>query len=246
LALNAGECSFVAKGDRSIVVSVRERIGIGVAIAVVIGLDRSTRMDIIESDQLLLLVAAAIGIPLLLRGLVIAIRTGKVREQLLELDALKRSVQTVQSNLTEIVRIADRTFAGLRELSGFGLHFRQIKREQLRLSEKLKMISSAMETLEGLPQLRHEIRGQNEKIEEIVEASRSLQEWRSRVTAVCSDAGHLFESEPIRELIDRFGPQPTSYTAEPPGRSGRKNKAQPEKSSPPTSQMVVRPVKSLP
>jgi hypothetical protein len=94
------------------------------------------------------------------------------------------------------------------------------------------MISSAMETLGGLPQLRHEIRGQNEEIEEIVEASRSLQEWRSRVTAVCSDAGHLFESEPIRELIDRFGPQPTSYTAEPPGRSGRKNEAQPEKSSP--------------
>jgi hypothetical protein len=219
LALNAGECSFVAKGDRSIVVSVRERIGIGVAIAVVIGLDRSTRMDIIESDQLLLLVAAAIGIPLLLSVLVIAIRTGKVREQLLELDALKRSVQTVQSNLTEIVRIADRTFVGLRELSGFGLHFRQIKREQLRLSEKLKMISSAMETLGGLPQLRDEIKREHKnEIKEIVEVSRSLQEWRSRMTAVYSDAGHLFESEPIRELIDRFGPQPT-YAAEPPGRS---------------------------
>ena len=88
------------------------------AIAVVIGLDRSTRMDIIESDQLLLLVAAATGIPLLLSVLVIAIRTGKVREQLLELDALKRSVQEVQRDCAEIVRIADRTFVGLRELSG--------------------------------------------------------------------------------------------------------------------------------
>jgi hypothetical protein len=174
-------------------------------------------MDIIESDQLLLLAAAVTGVTLLL-SVLMAVLTRKAREQLLELYALKRSVQTVQSKLTEIVRIADRTFVGLQELSGFGLHFREIKREQLRLSEKFKMISSAMETLGGLLQLRDEIRGQNEEIEEIVKASRSLQEWRSRVTAVYSDAGHLFESELIRELIDRFGPQPTSYTAEPPGR----------------------------
>ena len=171
-------------------------------------------MDIIESDQFLLLAAGVTGITLLSSVLVIAVRTRK------ELDALKRSVQTVQSNLTEIVRIANRTFVGLQELSGVGLHFRQIKKEQLRLSEKLKMISSAMETLGGLPQLRDEIKtGHNEEIKEIVEASRSLQEWRSRVTAIYSDAGHLFESEPIRELMEYLGPQATPLSAEPPGRS---------------------------
>ncbi len=174
-------------------------------------------MDI-ESDQLLWLAVAATAITLLLGVLVIAVRTRRIREQLLELDALKRSVQEVQRDFAEIVRISDRTFIGLRELSGFGLHFRQINREQLRLSEKLKMISSAMENA-GLMQLRGEIKREHQdEIKEIVEASRSLQEWRSRMTAVYSDAGHLFESEPIRELIDRFGPQPTD-AAEPPGRS---------------------------
>jgi hypothetical protein len=179
-------------------------------------------MDIIASDQLLLLVAAAIGITLLSSALVIALHTRK------ELDAVKRSVQTVQSNVTEIVRIADRTFAGLQELSGVGLHFRQIKRDQFRLSEKLKTISSAIDTLEGLLQLREETqKWQDEDIKEIADASRALQDWRSRMTAVYSDAGHLFESEPIRELIDRYGPQPPSYTTEPPGRSeGRTNTSQ--------------------
>ena len=173
----------------------------------------------IESDQLLLLTVAVSGITLLLGVLVIAVRTRKIREQLLELDALKRSVQKVQRDFAEIVRISDRTLVGLQELSGFGLHFRQIKREQLRLSEKLKMISSAMETLGGRPQLRDQIKREHQdEIKEIVEASKSLQEWRSRITAVYSDAGHLFESEPIRELIDQFEPQPT-YAADPPGRS---------------------------
>jgi hypothetical protein len=192
------------------VVSARERIGIGAAIAVVIGLDGSTRM---ESDQFLLFTVGVTGISLLSSVLVVAVRTRR------ELDALKRSVQTVQSNLTENVRIADRTFIGLQELSGIGLHFRQIKKEQFRLSAELKMISSAMNTLEGLLQLREETqKWQDEKIKEIADASVAIHEWRSRVTAVCSDAGRLFESEPIRELIDRFGPQPTSYRAKPPGR----------------------------
>ena len=171
-------------------------------------------MDI-ESDQLLWLVLAATTITLLFAALVIAARARQIREQLLELDALKRSMQAVQRDIAEIVRISDRTFIGLRELSGFGLHFRQIKREQSRLSEKLRTISSAMETFAGLLQPQGETRREHQdEISEIVEAFRSLQEWRSRMTAVYSDAGHLFESEPIRELIDRFGPQPTSYTAE--------------------------------
>jgi hypothetical protein len=67
-------------------------------------------------------------------------------------------------------------------------------------------------------QLRDEIkRQQNEEIKKIAEASRSLHEWRARVTAVFSDAGNLFESEPIREFIDRFGPRPTLHPAEPRG-----------------------------
>jgi hypothetical protein len=181
-------------------------------------------MDIVASDQLLLLAAAATGITLLLSALVIAVRTRKIREQLLELDALRRSVQTVQGNFTEIVRIAERTFVGLQELSGVGLHFRQIKRQQLRLSEKLNMIANAMETYEELGRLRDDLRGQSEEIKETVEASRSLQEWRSRVTAVYSDAGHLFESEPIRELLDRFAPPAASYTAEPTGGSEGKRR----------------------
>ena len=70
-------------------------------------------------------------------------------EQLSEISVLRRSVHEMQRDFAEIVRIADRTFIGLQELSGVGLHFRQMKREQFRLSEKLKMISSAMDTLEG-------------------------------------------------------------------------------------------------
>ncbi len=184
-------------------------------------------MDIVASDQLLLLAAAATAITLLLSVLVIAVRTRKIGEQLLELDALRRSVQTIQSNLFEVARTADRTFVGLRELSGIGLQFRQIKREQLRLREKLDMISSTMKTFGESLQLRNDPRGQSEEIKEIVEASRSLQEWRSRVTAVYSDAGHLFESEPIRELLDQFAAPPASHAADPPGRSeGRRRSSQ--------------------
>lgn len=176
-------------------------------------------MVVVESDQLLLLAAVAAAITLLSSVLVIAVRTRKVREQLLELETLRCSVQIIQTNLNEIVRIAARTRVGLQELSGVGLHFRQIKREQSRLSEKLNSISRAVETLGGVPQLRDELRGHNEEIKEIVEASRSLQEWRSRVTAVYSDAGHLFESEPVRELLEGFEPPTASYTARPPRRS---------------------------
>jgi len=168
------------------------------------------------SDQLLLLAIAASAITLLLGVLVVVVRTRKIGEWLAELDALKRSVQEVQRDFARMVQVSDRTFVGLQELSGIGLHFRQIKREQLRLSEKLKLISSAMETLTGMLQRRDEIKRQNkDEIKEVVEASRSLQEWKSRMTAVYSDAGYLFESEPVRELIDRFGPHPT-YAAQPP------------------------------
>jgi hypothetical protein len=173
----------------------------------------------IESDPLLLLALAASGITLLLGILVIAVRARKMDERLAELDAMKRSLQQVQRDFAEIVRISDRTFVGLRELSGVGLHFRQIKREQLRLWEKLQKISSATDSLARLLQRRDQInRDHPDELKEIVEASRSLQEWRSRMTAVCADADHLFESEPIRELVEGLDPQPL-YAGEPAGRS---------------------------
>jgi hypothetical protein len=189
-------------------------------------------MNITASDPLLLLAGTATGIALLVSVLVIAVRTRKIREQLLELDAMRRSVQTVQGNLTELVRTSDRAFAGLRELSGIGLHFRQLKRQQRLLSEKLDKISNAMETYEALLQLRDSLRGQSEEIKEVVEASRSLQEWRSRVTAVYSDAGHLFESEPIRELLERFATPPASYAVERPDSSEGKRRPSQKKVRP--------------
>ena len=168
------------------------------------------------SDQFLQLAFAASAITLLLGILVIVVRTRTMSEQLAELDALKRSVHDVHRAFAHVLRVSDRTFAGLQELSGFGLHFRQIKSEQLRLSGELKIISNALASLAVLLQRRDEIKVQHkDEIKEIVEASRSLEEWKSRMTAVYSEAGYLFESEPVRELIDRFGPHPT-YAAEAP------------------------------
>ena len=96
------------------------------------------------------------------------------------------------------------------------------------LSEKLKIISGAMETRIALLQGRDEIKRQHrDEIKEIVEAARSLQEWKSRMTEVYLDAGYLFESEPIRELIDGFGPRPM-HVAEPPcGSVGRSSESVP-------------------
>ena len=173
----------------------------------------------IETDPMSWLTAAAVAIALLSGVLVTAVRTRKMQEELLELHALRGYVHEAQSDFAEIVRISERTFVGLRELSGFGLHFREIKREQLRLAESLKTISVSMQTLAGLLQSRGEIRREHEgQIKEIVEASRSLQEWRSRMVAVYSEAGDLLESEPIRELIEHIGPQHKPM-AMPPGKS---------------------------
>jgi hypothetical protein len=183
-------------------------------------------MDMVEPDQLLLLAVVTTGITALLGVLVIAVRIRRVCEQLSELDALKGSVQAVERNVAENMQLVRRLSDGLPVLPSLGLHFRQMKRDQLQLSEKLRTISSAIDALNGLLQRRDEIKiRQDEKIEEIADASKSLQEWRSRVTAVYSDVGHLFESEPIRELIDQIGPQPASLTAEPSGRSERRMRA---------------------
>jgi hypothetical protein len=105
----------------------------------------------------MLLTAVTMGITLLFSVLVISVHTRKVGQQLSEIGVLRRSVQDMQRDFAEIVRIADRTSIGLQELSGFGLHFRQMKREQVRLSEKLDMISRVTDSLAGVLQLRDEV-----------------------------------------------------------------------------------------
>src|SRR4030095_5023651 len=132
-----------------------------------------------QSDQLLLLLLTAVtmGTTLLLGVFVISVHTRKMGELLLEIGVLRGSVQEMQRDLAEIVRIADRTSIGLQELSGFGLYFRQMEREQLRLSEKLDMISKVTDSLAGVLQLRDEVeREHQDEFKEIVEVSRSLQE----------------------------------------------------------------------
>jgi hypothetical protein len=187
-------------------------------------------MDIIEPDLLLFLAATTAGITLLLAVLVIAVRIRKVRERLLELDALQHSVQTVETNLAELVQIVGRLSGGRPELPSFGLHLRQIKRDQFGLSEKLTTISSAIDALRELLQLREQTkREQEEEIREVADASKALQEWKSRVTAVYTEAGHLFESEPVRELIERVGAQPPSLVGEPGDGSERRIAARSQK-----------------
>jgi hypothetical protein len=187
-------------------------------------------MDNIASDQFLLLAAAATVIALLIGVLAIAVRLRKLNEKMWELDALTRSVERVESNLIEILQIADRPSQRLPELSGLGLHFRQVKREQARLSEKLATIASAVDALRELLRLRDETKNWRDgEIKEIAAASRALQEWTSRVTAVYSDAGHLFESEPIRELIDGFGPPAASHAVESPDRVERRTRSSSQK-----------------
>ena len=164
-------------------------------------------MDI-ESDQLLLFALAAAALTVLLGILVIAVRTRRIVETLSDMDAMKRTLQKVQLELADNPRIPDRTFVENPVLPGLGLHLRQIKREQLRLSEAVKMISSEMETFGHLLKRRDKSkRDQRREIRELVETSRSLQEWKSRMTAVYSDGRHLFDSELIRELMEGFSPE---------------------------------------
>ena len=168
----------------------------------------------IDSDLMLLLAGVATAITLLLGVFVIADRARRI-EQWLEQDAA-----AVWDDFDEIRRTSDGALVALRELSGVGLHFRQMRREQLRLSEKLEAISRATETMARLLQQRDQTEKEHRaQLEHIVGVSRSLQEWRSRMTAVYSEAAHLFESEPIRELMERFDEQQPTYALEAPGRS---------------------------
>ena len=167
----------------------------------------------IDSDLALLLAGVGTAITLLLGVFVIANRARRI-EQWLEQEAV------VRSDFEELRWTSDRTFVALCELSGMGLHFRQIRREQLRLSEKLEAISQATETMMRLLQWRDDAeRERGAQFEQIIEASRSLQEWKSRMTAVYSEAADLFETEPVLELMERFDERKPTYALEAPGRS---------------------------
>jgi hypothetical protein len=156
-------------------------------------------MDILESE-LLLLVAAGIAISVPLGVFVIAARVNKIREQLGELAALQTSIRAIETDFAQIVRIVGPMSDALPQVSSLGLHFRQIKKKQSYLSEKLSIISSTVEEVREL--LHHREESKSEQIKEVANAYRALEEWKSGIVAVCADASHLFESEPVRELID--------------------------------------------
>jgi hypothetical protein len=168
-------------------------------------------MDILESDLLLLLGASIAAIRVLFGAFVIAARVNRAREQLGELAALQTSIQAIETDFAQIVKIVGPMSDTLPSLAGLGLHFRQIKRDQFCLSKKLKTISSAVEEVRELLDRREESKSeQGEEIKELVNAYRALEEWKSGVVGVCADASHLFESEPVLELIDSIGPQAAS------------------------------------
>ena len=159
-------------------------------------------MDICESE-LLLLVAAGIAISVLLGVFVIAARVHKIREQLGELAALQTSIRAIEADFAQIVRIVGPMSDALPQVSSLGLHFRQIKKKQSYLSEKLSIISSTVEQVRELLHRREESKSeQGDEIKEVANAYRALEEWKSGIVAVCADASHLFESEPVRELTD--------------------------------------------
>jgi hypothetical protein len=163
-------------------------------------------MDVIEADQVVWVVCAAAGIALLSAALAISVRTRKIHERLLELGALERSIRRLERNVGDTEQVVDRLSDVLPGLSGLGLHFRQIKRDQFRLSEKVTAV--AADAFNGLLELRRDFKKRDEQIIEIAEGSRALQQWRAGVRAAYADASrHLFESEPIRELIGHFGSQ---------------------------------------
>src|SRR5262245_28754672 len=178
-------------------------------------------MGVIELDQSLIIAGIVTGIVLALSTLVIAVCTRRIQYRLLQLDVLQCSIQRVEEEQRDIVRFVDRMSDTLPGLSGLGLHLRQLKRDQLRLSEKLSSMRTSAGTFEDLALLRHHIEKRNQEISRIAKGFRGLQEWKSRVSAISHEARHLFESEPIRELMDNLGSRPDALTAEPPGTSER-------------------------
>lgn len=139
-------------------------------------------MDAIELDQVLLLAAIVASIVLLLSMLVIAVRTRRIEDRLLDLDFFQDSIQRVEKELGEIGRFRDRMS-------------------------------------DDLAQLRHHGEKRDEDINKMAKGFTGLQEWKSRVGAVSYEARHLFELEPVRELMHNLGSRPSALTADPSDKS---------------------------
>ena len=141
----------------------------------------------------------------------IAARVNKIREQLGKLAALQTSIQAIETDFAQIVKIVGPMSDTLPPLAGLGLHFRQIKRDQFCLFEKLKTLLGAVEEVRELLDHRGESKSeQGVEIKELANACIALEAWKSGVVTVCADASHLLESEPVRELIDSVGLQADS------------------------------------
>jgi len=135
-----------------------------------------------ELDQVLLLAATVSGVVLLLSMLVVAVRTRRIEDRLLDLDVLQDSVQRVEGELGEIGQFRDRMSA-------------------------------------DLARLRNQLEERDEEINRIANDFRGLQEWKSKVSRISYEARHLFELEPIRELMDNLDSQSDTPTAKPPDES---------------------------
>lgn len=152
------------------------------------------------SDQLLFTLAAA-GVTLAICVAVIVVQIRKIRERVADLDLIKRSLLQIQREVAGVHAI-DRAMVRTYETPGLGLHLRELKREQTRVLERLQALSSEIDTFGRLLRRRDKnARDHRDEVKAIVETSKSLQDWTSRMTAVYSEAAQLFESEPIRELI---------------------------------------------
>src|SRR5215475_12602004 len=114
-------------------------------------------MGAIELDQLLLLAAIVAGIVLALSTLVVTVRTRRIEDRFLDLDVLQDSIQRIEEELGEIGRRVNRMSDTLSGLSALGLHLRELKREQLRVSENLESIRASAGTSEDLAQVRHDL-----------------------------------------------------------------------------------------
>ena len=78
----------------------------------------------------------------------------------------------------------------------------------------LDVLQDSIQRVEG--ELGHHLEKRDEEINGIAKNFAGLQEWKSRVSAVSYEARHLFESEPVRELMDNLGSRHNALTAEPP------------------------------
>ena len=130
-------------------------------------------------------------------------------DQLLLLGAIVTGIVLAVSTLVVAVRTR-RIQHQLQELDALQ---RSIQRVEGALGEIGRVVDRMSD---DQAQLRDLTERRKKEINRIAKGFRGLQEWKSRVSAISYEAGHLFESEPIRELMDNLGSRPDALTAEPP------------------------------